>query len=121
MKTISFVIEKDFINSSGDLKKAYLNGCKFVAKKMLNNKELKNKLVYRFTKVSETTITLTVYCVLDIEKEKENNCKICKEFHKSFFINEKYNCNSCNINSFLKKISEKEMISKSFYKEKILK
>ena len=38
MKTISFVIEKDFINSSGDLKKAYLNGCKFVAKKILNNK-----------------------------------------------------------------------------------
>lgn len=121
MKTISFVAEKDFINQYGDLKKAYLKGCKYVAKKIINNKELKNKLVYNFVKVSETTITLKIYCVLDIEKEKENNCKICKEFHKSFFINEEYNCNTCKINSFLKKVSERENITKGFFKEKLLK
>ena len=78
--------EKDFVNEYGDLKKAYLNSCKWVSSKVMSKNI--DKVVWKTIKSSETTITLQLFFTLDVNDEKREHCKACKEFHKSFFINE---------------------------------
>lgn len=111
--------EKDFVNEYGDLKKAYLNSCKWVSSKVMSKNI--DKVVWKTIKSSETTITLQLFFILDVNDEKRENCKACKEFHKSFFINEEYNCNSCKLNAFFNRMKSKENVSKGYFKEKIKK
>lgn len=109
--------EKDFVNKAGDLKEAYLKSCKWVSSRIIS-KNL-DKIVWKVEKVSETTITVKLYFEFDVNEEKRNHCKVCKEFHKSFFINEEYNCNSCKLTSFFNRTKERENRIKGYYKEKI--
>ncbi len=107
--------EKDFINTQGNLKNAYLKACKWVSKKIISKNI--DKVVWNVEKVSETTITIYLYFMMEINEELKSYCKVCKEFHKSFFINEEYNCNSCKLISFFNKMKTKENVSKGYYKE----
>ena len=109
--------EKDFVNEYGDLKKAYLNSCKWVSSKVMSKNI--DKVVWKTIKSSETTITLQLFFTLDVNDEKREHCKACKEFHKSFFINEEYN--SCKLNAFFNRMKSKENVSKGYFKEKIKK
>ena len=118
MKTIIKFYEKDFVNLQGNLKSAYLKACKWVSSRIVS-KEYNNRVTWNISKVSETTIKLTVYAILDISGEKDKFCKICKDFHSSFFINEFYNCNTCKLDSFIKRMDDKNKIVKGAFEEKI--
>ncbi len=120
MKTIIKFYEKDFVNLQGDLKLAYLKASKWASSKIVS-KNFVNKVTWNISKISETTIKITVYAILDITDEKSKYCKICKDFHKSFFINEFYNCNTCKLESFIKRMEEKNKIVKGSFEEKIKK
>ncbi len=100
-------------------KKAYIKANKWVAINILNVEELKDSTI-NFIKVDEGQIDIVVYTTLDMADEKSKFCKICKDYHKSFFINEEYNCKRCNCITFLKKTQSRLKIRKS-YKKEILK
>lgn len=117
MKNLVKFYERDFV-STDSLKKAYLKSCKWIANNIMKEKEFDN-VVWKIEKVSNTTISLKLYFALNLSEEKSKNCKICKEFHNSFYINTKYNCDKCNLNAFLNKMKEKERISLSAHKKKL--
>ena len=64
-------------------------------------------------------VTLNVYLVLDSSKTKEIHCNACKEFHKSFFINQEYNCHTCKLNAYSNRIKSELKTKKYYYKKKL--
>ena len=105
-----------FIARGENKKQAYLNGCKKVAK-FWGSKKYKNVSckIERISK-DENALLFVLFTTLDLGKEKSQYCKMCKEMHCSFFINEDYNCSSCKLEGFFKKVKEKALVSKNFYK-----
>ncbi len=100
-------------------KEAYLMGCKKMAK-IIATKKYQN-LTTKIINCGDNLFQFIVYTMLDITDEQRNFCKMCKEMHCSFFINEDYNCARCNYKSFMRRMLEKLRISKSYYREQFKK
>ena len=105
---------------TGETKKeAYLNGCKkaakFVASKKFSNVSEKIELVPN----EENTFLFTIFTNIDLNPEKNEFCKVCKEFHSTFYINQDYNCSACKMKAFLGRAEEKAKVSKNYYRSKI--
>lgn len=100
-------------------KEAYLQGCKKLANIMASKKY--QNITTKIINLGENTFEFVVYTMLDITEEQSHFCKMCKEMHCSFYINEEYNCSRCNYKTFLKRIREKLMISRSYYREQFRK
>lgn len=107
-----------------DSKEAFLRACKFVATNIISkgSKVEAANVVWDIIRVSEgedeslPTFQLTLYCKFDDTRFMEQTCEACKEFHKSFFINENFNCNRCNKVGYEKNIRQKLMISAEYLK-----
>ena len=109
---------KSFIIESDSEKESYIKGCKALAKYMASNK-YKN-LTFKIERTSEKNqFIFTMFTNLDLGEEQRNYCKMCKKFHCSFYVNEEYNCQRCNLKNFLQRAEGKSRISKSFYKSKM--
>lgn len=102
-------------------RKAYEKACKWVAKNIVSNLDKNVNIQWKIEKVENNTVELVVFNVVNISEEKSKFCKICKDYHKSFFINENFNCSRCNMITFIKRLEEKERISSKFSKEQIFK
>lgn len=100
--------------SGKNSKEAYLNGCKDLA--MLLQDE---HITINIVKNKDETVTFNVFTNLNMNALQKDFCKICKDFHCSFFINEEYNCNRCNLKSYLARLKEKLNVSKGYYKSKL--
>ena len=99
-------------------KEAYLKGCKQIAK-FISSKKYSN-LTFSVERISnQNQVVFHIFTNIDLNQEQKAFCKICKEFHCSFFINEEYNCSRCNLKTFLKRAENKAKISKGFYKERL--
>lgn len=98
---------------------AYLQGCKKLASVMASKKY--QNLTTKIIRSANNEFEFVVYTMLDITEEQSHFCKMCKEMHCSFFINENYNCNRCNYKVFLKRMKEKLIISRSYYREQFRK
>ena len=97
-------------------KEAYLSAAKWVASNVLSKDELQNTLV-KFEKDKQfPTITVRLYVTIDDTEIKDEHCKICKETHSSFFINENYNCSRCNSNSYQRRIDAVVRVKKEYYR-----
>ena len=112
-------MEKDFSDEYDDLKAAYLKACKWVSTNVISAKH--KNVVWKIEKYSDSVIRLKLYCELDTDAEFNSYCKMCKEFHTSFFLNDQYNCDACKLKSFLIRMSEKSKISKEYFRERIKK
>ena len=114
--------EKEFTSESS--KTAYLRACKFVAKNIVSesSKVEAEKVIWDIVKVQSDglpTFRLSLYYKFDDTEFMKKTCDACKEFHKSFFINENFNCNRCNKVGYEKNLEQKLMIGAD-YLEKIL-
>lgn len=98
---------------------AYIQGCKKLAKYMASKKY--SNLSFKIERVANVpnAFTFTLYTNIDVGEEQRHFCKVCKEIHCSFFINEEYNCARCNLKSFLRRAQQKANISKGFYNGRI--
>lgn len=109
---------KSFLVKSDNEKEAYIDGCKKYAKYIASSK-YKNLML----KVDRTSVkgefVFTIFTNVELSGDQKNFCKMCKEIHSSFFVNEEYNCNRCNLKTFLLREEQKLRISKQFYKEKM--
>lgn len=118
MLTYKFM-EKNFGDEDeyDDLKTAYLKACKWVSTHIISKKH--KNVVWKMEKYSDSVIRLKLYCELNEDAEFKSHCKMCKEFHTSFFLNDQYNCDVCKLKSFLLKMNGKAKISKEYYREQI--
>lgn len=124
MLYIRKIFEKTFKGKTS--KDAYLHACKFVASKVISkaSKVEAGKIVWDIAKeeddeASLPTFRLTLYHKFDDAEFSKLTCKSCKQFHKSFFINEQYDCNRCKKAGYLKQVEEKLSIGAEYSKRKI--
>lgn len=115
--TISLKV-KSFIFTGESEQEAYILGCKKMAKYIASKKY--DNLSFKVERAQEeNTFIFNVLANIDVGAEQRDFCKICKEFHCSFFINEEYNCARCNLKSFLRRLHKKGNVSKGFYNGRI--
>lgn len=114
--------KRNFVaNNSKD---AYLKACKFVAKNIIN-KESKvevDKVTWSIERVDKDkddlpTFQLKLYYRFDDKEFMKKTCEACKEFHKSFFINENFNCDKCNKVGYEKNVNQKLNIGSEYLRK----
>lgn len=110
------LLKKDFVGDN--MKDAYMKACKWYASNVLAKDELQGVCV-EYEKVYDRqspTVTAHLYVTMDEESIRQEHCNICREFHHAFFINEAENCNSCNVSGYQKRLEQRILVKKEFYK-----
>jgi uncharacterized paraquat-inducible protein A len=117
MKIAIKFFEKEFTDE--DSKQAYLNACKWVAQNIISKVEISDTMwkIEKKPKASYPTFQLELYCMLNDTEGEKGFCTRCKELHCSFFVNEEYNCNRCNMKAYLRQAEDKLRIKKQYRKE----
>lgn len=112
--------EREF--KAKDSKEAYLKACKFVASNIVSkdSKVEVTKVVWDVVRIEDKeenlpTFRLTLYFKFDDTEFMQQTCNACKQFHKSFFINENYNCSRCNKVGYESNIKNKLSIGASYF------
>lgn len=109
--------------SGENAKEAKMKALKWVGKYAMCRAELKD-VSFAFdcdNAVQYPTVTVTVFAHLDEGEAKERHCKICKEAHACFFVNERCNCNECEAEAFEKRMADMLRSKKAYYKESLKK
>lgn len=111
--------ERDFKDE--DPKKAYLKASKFVASNIISkgSKVEVSKVTWDVVRVEGDlpTFRLTLYYKFDDTDFMKQTCDACKQFHKSFFINENFNCSRCNKVGYEKNIEQKLLIGTEYFRK----
>lgn len=104
------------------LSEAKTKALKWVGKNVMCKKEA-HDIMYYFEegKDTENCVVLILYVPLDEGEVRKRHCTICKEFHKSFFINENCNCNECKVRAYQERLDETIKVKKSYYRENLKK
>lgn len=110
---------KDFEFTGKTEQEAYLKGCKSLAKYMASSKYKNLSFSIERLSGAQPTVKFTLCTNIDANAEQKQFCKMCKEFHCSFYVNEEYNCSRCNLKTYLKRIQQKGSVSKNFYNGRI--
>lgn len=100
-------------------KEAYIKGCKKIARFAASRNEYQSVSVKIERDALRGGFWFSLYADIDLSKEMQHYCKMCKEYHSSFFINEEYNCARCNLKNFMSRTKDKSKVSKNFYQEMI--
>lgn len=107
-----------------DSKNAYMKACKFVASNIISEKSKveASKVTWSVQKVKVEegdlpTFQLTLYYTFDDTEFMKKTCEACKQFHKSFFINENFNCDRCNKVGYERNVIQKLMIGSEYFKK----
>lgn len=105
-------------------KDAYMKACKWLGKYVIGKKDLSTGITWEITKNESSdsgipTVTLRLYATLEEKEFVYRFCRVCKEFHSSFYINQQQNCNNCNMQAYRGQILEKIKM-KQKYKREIL-
>lgn len=104
-----------YIYTSDSCEQAYINGCKDLCKSIKDP-----KISINIEKMDDgKSVKFNVFVSLNANESISNFCKVCKEFHCSFYINEEYNCARCNLKSFMKRMKQQLNTSKSYYRKEI--
>jgi len=103
-------------------KEAYMSLAKWVATNVVSNQDEIGETFWNAAEDKDAnlpTYKLTLFCMLDETERKNKFCNICKTYHKSFFINQDYNCSKCNMISYVARLEEGLSIKKSYRKERL--
>jgi hypothetical protein len=103
-------------------KQAYLEACKWVALHVMDKDEIGGHTQWHMTfdkEADSPTVILELFAIIDSNDAGQSFCKACKEFHKSFYINQQFNCDKCNYRAFKRRIAEKSAIKQAYRKENI--
>lgn len=111
-------MKKRFYGES--IKEAKTKALKWVGKNVMCKNDM-HDIMYHFQKdtAEENCIVLVLFAALDEDELFERNCAICKEFHKSFFINENFNCNECKAMAFKERLNKTLQSKKAFYRQEL--
>lgn len=120
MKITASFFTKKFANTSK--KDAYMDAAKWIASNVIKHQDELGETLFNITEVKDAdfpTYKVTLYCMMDEEERKEKFCNICKQYHKSFFINEEFNCSRCNMLTYRQRCEESLGQKKSYRRERI--
>lgn len=113
------------IFKSQTFKDAYLDACKWVAKNIMNKHVEIGEVLHKIEKVVDDeysnlpTVRLELYAVLDDRELVTSLCEACVEFHNTFYINQQYNCNACNMTSYKKHVETRLRGIKQYRRERL--
>lgn len=103
------------------LKKAYMDAAKWVSTNILACEDFHNVQIEYEKRPAQNIIVVHLFAVLDEKELRERHCKICKEFHGSFFINQETNCAWCNTKSYQERTNEMIQVKRAYYRELLIK
>ncbi len=109
--------KKDFMAS--DMKSAYMKAVKWVASNVISKDELQDVVVKYEKDKQSPTVTVRLFTTISEKEIRERHCKICKESHAHFYINENTNCDWCNCKAYQRRTDEMIKIKKQFCREKL--
>lgn len=106
--------------AGADSKGTYLKACKWIAKHLINDKNLKDthwKITKNYNEKNEVfEYKLELFSYLEESETIDSFCARCKEFHKLFYINQQYNCDRCNMLARNKDMEDKLIVKEHYYK-----
>ncbi len=107
--------------SADTMKEAYMIAVKWVSTNIISKDELKD-ITVSFKKEMRTlpTIIVGLHMTLNEKELRDRHCEICRETHKTFFINENCNCSWCNVGAYQRRM-EDMLRTKSEYCRGIIK
>lgn len=120
MKIARSFYKIDF-SSEVSSKDAYLKVCKWMANNIISKVEA-GTTTFNIERLSDTdlpTFRLELFAMLEEDNIEEDFCNICREFHCSFYIKDKHDCNNCNMKAFNTRCKDKLQIQSNFRKEKM--
>jgi len=106
----SDILKKTF--EARKAKDAYLKACRWVGTKIIHDEQVNGLVQCRYVKAYDDTsgmytVTVIVSAVVDEKAVREEHCKICREVHHSFFINENINCNECKLKAYQRRVDSR--------------
>ena len=123
---MSIVYSKEFFKkkfSAETMKAAYLNACKWYATNVLSKDELHNVQV-EFEKNDKgefPTVVIHLFAVLSEDQLRERYCKLCKESHSLFYMNQNFNCNRCEAKAYQQRTDDMLRVKLEYYRQLISK
>lgn len=105
------------------LSEAKTKALKWAGKNVLSNGDLAD-VMCKFESCEDEhfpTVSLVLYVALDESEVRERHCKICREFHKLYFINENCNCNECKAMAIQERMHSMLAVKKNYYREQLKK
>lgn len=103
--------------SKDSYKESYLQAVKFASSYLSSNR----KLCFRYEKDLEDkkSIYLVIIFLYNESELASHRCKVCKEFHHSFFINDETNCNACKMTAYRKEADKESKRIAKLVKEEL--
>lgn len=101
----------------GSMKDAFLKASKWVATNIIADQRFHEITVEYLKDESLPQITAVLFVGIKEKEIQDEHCAICKEFSKSFFINEETNCNSCKVKGYQKRQVQHLEVKAAYYKE----
>ena len=123
---MNIVYSKEFFRKkfqAETMKTAYMNACKWYATNVLSKDELHNVQV-EFEKDSKgefPTVVIRLFAVLKENELRERYCKICRESHSLFYMNQNYNCNRCEAKAYQQRTDDMLRVKLEYYRQLIAK
>lgn len=106
--------KKEFIGPT--MKSAYLDAVKWIATNVISNEEFSD-VSFMFEKSKKLpSVTVHLFAVINESDIEINHCRICKESHSSFFMNDIVDCSSCKTKVYQKRLNDSLNHKKLFYK-----
>lgn len=96
-------------------KDAYIKAVKWYASNVIARDEL-HEVQVEFVK-GINQVTLKLYATMSEQAVRDRHCEMCRETHKSFFINEANNCNVCNAGAYQRRLEQGMSAKHHYYKE----
>lgn len=110
------LFRKEFYGKN--MKDAYLNACKWYATNVISKDEIKDVQVQFEKQKDSPSIVLRLFVTADEKWLTEEHCKICRETHKLFYMND-INCQNCNVAGYQRRSKSVLDVRKEYYREKL--
>lgn len=123
---MNIVYSKEFFKKkfvAETMKAAYMNACKWYATNVLSKDELHNVQI-EFEKNAKgefPTVVIHLFAVLSEDQLRERHCKICKETHNLFYMNQNYSCNRCEAKAYQQRADDLLRVKLEYYRQLISK
>lgn len=102
-------------------KEAQLKALRWLAKNVVSNPALTD-VVYDIALEDDNGIKIAVLTLSVALQEDDvivQHCRVCREFHKLFFINENANCNECKARAFSERMHDMLTVKKRAKREQL--
>lgn len=125
-KRPSIYYSKEFFRkkfSAETMKKAYMDACKWYSTNVISKDEL-HSVQIEFEKINSKdlpTIVIHLYAVLSEDELRERLCKICRESHSVFYMNNYVDCSRCEAKAYQARTDDMLRVKLEYYHSLILK